>query len=84
VEGGLDWTTTDGLVDNAPDDSGALWKITVAPQVSLDHFFLSRPVLRAYVTYAGWSKAYRNAVGGIDYLDETSGFGFGVQMEAWW
>lgn len=84
MEGGVDWTDSDGRIDNAPDGSGALWKITVAPQVSLDRFFLSRPVLRFYVTYAGWSDAYQNTVGGIDYVGETSGLGFGVQMEAWW
>jgi maltoporin len=82
--GGVDWTDTDGHVDSAPDSSGALWKITVAPQVSLDRFFLSRPSIRVYLTYAGWADGYQGAVGGPDYVDRTDGLAFGIQMETWW
>ena len=84
LEGGVDYTDTDGRIDSAPDASGALWKFTVAPQVALDRFFFSRPVIRAYFTYGGWSDAFTGSVGGADYTDREHGAAFGVQMEAWW
>lgn len=56
----------------------------MAPQVSLGGRFLSRPVIRAFATYAGWGDDFEGQVGGTDYLTERSGFTYGVQMEAWW
>jgi len=35
--------------------------------VSLGNQFFSRPVLRAYITYAQWSDAFVGQVGGQDY-----------------
>lgn len=79
LEGGVDW------VEN--DDAGSsdfLYKLTLAPQVSLGGRFMSRPVLRAFVTYAHWGDDFVGQVGGNDYVSENDGFTFGVQMEAWW
>jgi maltoporin len=84
LEGGVDYTDTEGQIDAGPSDSGALWKVTVAPQVSLDRFFFSRPVIRLYFTYGGWNEAFRGYVGGADYADREQGAAFGIQMEAWW
>lgn len=78
-EGGVDYVD-----DSATDQSGSLWKLTVAPQVSLGGNFMSRPVIRAFVTYAGWSDDFRGEVGGLDYANETHGWTWGVQMESWW
>ena len=76
-EGGVDWVKDDS-------DSGNLFKLTLAPQVSLGNRFMSRPVLRAFVTYAHWSDAFVGQVGGNDYLNQNDGWTYGVQMEVWW
>ena len=76
------------LVDRVDDSALAthdyLYKLTVAPQMSLGNLFFSRPVIRAYVTYAGWGEGFKGRIGGIDYAQRTSGWAFGMQMETWW
>jgi maltoporin len=78
-EGGVDWATS-----SEGGEGGTLGKLTIAPQVSIGNEFFSRPVLRAYFTYATWTKGLRGEVGGLDYANETSGWTWGVQMESWW
>jgi maltoporin len=78
-EGGVDW-----VKDEAAGTSAPLYKLTLAPQVSLGGRFMSRPVIRAFVTYAKWGEDFVGRVGGNDYLNESSGLTYGVQMEAWW
>lgn len=79
LEGGVDW-----VKNNAQGTSDYLSKVTLAPQVSLANRFFSRPVLRAFVTYAHWGNDFRGQVGGNDYLTKNQGLTYGVQMEAWW
>jgi maltoporin len=52
--------------------------------LALGSEFFSRPVLRAFVTYAAWSDGLEGAVGGLDYANRNSGWTWGFQMEAWW
>lgn len=78
-EGGVDW-----VKDEQANDSGNLFKLTLAPQVSLGNRFMSRPVIRGFITYAHWSDDFIGQVGGNDYLTENNGFTYGVQMEVWW
>jgi len=78
-EGGVDW-----VKDEFAGTSGNLYKLTVAPQVSLGNRFMSRPVIRAFVTYAHWSDDFVGQVGGNDYLNQNDGWTYGVQMEVWW
>lgn len=78
-EGGVDW-----ISDTDPADGGTLGKLTIAPQVSLGNQFFSRPVLRAFLTYATWSDGLEGQIGGPDYAGKNSGFSWGVQMESWW
>jgi len=79
LEGGVDW------ISNSPSGQcGTLGKLTLAPQWSFGNEFFSRPVIRAFVTYAGWNEGMRGSVGGIDYADKTSGWSWGLQMETWW
>jgi maltoporin len=52
--------------------------------VSLGNRFMSRPVIRAFVTYAHWGNQFIGQIGGNDYAQETQGLTYGVQMEAWW
>jgi maltoporin len=78
-EGGVDW-----VKDEPARTSGNLYKFTVAPQVSLGGRFMSRPVIRAFVTYAHWSEVFVGQIGGNDYVSQDDGFNYGVQMEVWW
>jgi len=78
-EGGVDW-----LSETMAGDGGTIGKLTLAPQVSLGDEFFSRPVLRAFITYATWSDGLQGEVGGADYADRSSGWSWGVQMESWW
>jgi maltoporin len=75
----LDWTG-----DGSTGESGYLAKATLAPQISLSNFFMSRPVIRGFFTYAHWSDAYVGQIGGLDYAHHNQGYTTGVQMETWW
>src|SRR5438876_10184006 len=77
-EGGFDHTDSRGQYD------GWLRKFTIAPQLGAGRKFFSRPVLRAFLTYASWSDGLRGFVGGVPYLNRTSGLTYGVQAETWW
>jgi maltoporin len=63
---------------------GWLRKFTIAPQIGAGRQFFSRPVLRAFLTYANWSDGLRGFVGGIPFQNRTSGLTYGVQAETWW
>jgi maltoporin len=76
-EAGMDY------VDNDRGGSGTLGKITIAPQISPESKQMSRPVLRAFLTYAWWADDFEGGVGGSDYADELDGFTAGVQLETW-
>jgi len=75
---GMDYTGQEGL------DRGSLWKITLAPQISPLNRILTRPAIRAYVTYAHWSDAFAGSVAAVSYPDATQGLSLGLQMEVWW
>ena len=78
-EAGFDHTSSgSGLYD------GWLRKFTLAPQIGAGRKFFSRPVLRAFVTYANWSQGLEGFVGGPAFKNKTSGWNFGVQGETWW
>jgi maltoporin len=79
LEGGIDWASSQQL-----DTDGHLWKITLAPQISRGGKFFSRPVLRAFLTYAKWSEDFKGRVGGDAYESATEGWSYGLQAEAWW
>lgn len=78
-------------VDPELGDTMQLTKLTLAPQLAAKRGFFARPVLRAFITYAEWNDAARDAAtnpvaGGASgvYGMETSGLSFGLQAEAWW
>jgi len=77
-EGGFDHTHLRNQYD------GWLRKFTVAPQIGAGRKFFSRPVLRAFLTYANWSDGLRGFVGGIPFQNATNGLTYGVQAETWW
>ena len=79
LEGGFDHTrTSTGQYD------GWLRKFTIAPQIGAGRQFFSRPVFRAFLTYASWSDGLRGFVGGIPFQNRTNGLTYGVQAETWW
>jgi len=78
IEAGWDYTDTEGGA------KGSLWKATIAPQITPASHILSRPALRAFVTYAWWSDEFRGSVAENTYSDETEGLSAGLQMETWW
>jgi hypothetical protein len=54
------------------------------PQVAhVGRKFISRSVLRAFLTYANWSEGLRGLLGGVPYQNRTSGLTYGVQAEIW-
>ncbi|MFM2088454.1 MAG: hypothetical protein RLZZ237_3323 [Pseudomonadota bacterium] len=68
-----------------------LTKLTIAPQLAAGPSFWSRPVLRAYYTYAKWNKAAQAAAVADTALSSTGVFGgktngssMGFQVESWW
>jgi len=72
-------------VDNKNTNvSDYLFKFTVAPQVSLGRSFMSRPAIRAFVTWAHWGDGFVGQIGGPDYTTSNQGATWGVQMESWW
>jgi maltoporin len=80
LEAGADWTKSEPI-----GTEGHLWKVTFAPLIiSRGEKFFSRPQLRLYVTYAGWSDDFKGLVGGTPYEDDTRGLSYGLQAEAWW
>jgi len=79
LEGGVDW-----VKDEALASQGFLGKITLAPQISIDNRWNSRPVIRLFVTQAFWSDDFVGRVGGTDYATDKHGTSAGMQMEAWW
>lgn len=78
-EGGVDWVS-----ETANGNGGTLGKLTLAPQVSLGDQFFSRPVLRAFVTYAMWGNDLVGEIGGPDFAASDNGWSWGLQMESWW
>jgi maltoporin len=78
TEAGWDYTSQSGL------PGGSLFKLTVAPQITPELKFLSRPSLRAYATWAHWSDSFRGRVASVSYPDDVQGMAFGVQLESWW
>ena len=78
-EGGVDW-----VKDSSNNTSDYLCKLTLAPEVALGNTFMSRPAIRGFVTYAFWGDQFRGAIGGNDYVNDTQGLTYGVQMEVWW
>jgi maltoporin len=84
-EAGFDHTEGHVVTQNGtPYVDGWLRKFTLAPQIGAGRKYFSRPVLRAFVTYASWSNGFRGFVGGVPFQDRTSGLTYGVQAETWW
>jgi maltoporin len=80
-----------GFDTTKPEDADrrTLVKLTFAPAITAGKGYYSRPHLRAWVTYALWNDAAREAgvdSGGIynETNDKSGGATFGLQGETWW
>ena len=78
LEAGLDYTQQRDV------SSGSLLKLTLAPQITPKVGALSRPSLRAYVTWARWSDGFVGQVAPVLYGEASRGFAAGMQLETWW
>ncbi|MFC1766665.1 maltoporin [Planctomycetota bacterium] len=78
IEAGIDYT------ENNRSTAGTLYKLTVAPQITPEAKHLSRPALRAFVTYGYWTDGFVGHVGGSSYGDDNHGLNAGIQLETWW
>lgn len=78
LELGVDHTSVDG------GDEGELYKITIAPQLTPDAGFFSRPAIRMFLTYAAWSESFEGQVAPGEFGTDEEGITFGTQVEAWW
>ena len=77
-EMGIDYTNQKG------GDRGTLMKLTLAPQISPLNKILSRPALRAYLTYARWSDEFVGQVAPASFAEQNHGISAGLQVEVWW
>jgi maltoporin len=77
--------TEAGVSQYKPENASTarLTKVTIAPTLSIDNTFWSRPELRLYVTSAKWNKAAGNVTGNPAFANKTSGTSAGAQVE-WW
>jgi maltoporin len=78
TEVGWDYTSQGDL------PGGSLFKLTVAPQITPNLKFLTRPSLRAFATWAHWSDTFRGIVAPTTNPNAIQGAAFGVQFESWW
>ena len=60
-----------------------LTKLTLAPTLSIDDGFWSRPEFRLYATSAKWNSAAGNVTGQAAFAGKTSGTSYGAQVEFW-
>jgi len=77
------------LKSDSTPGTARLTKLTIAPTIALSRDFWSRPELRLFATYGKWNDAAIPALNafnnsGAVYGNDTSGFSYGVQLEAWW
>lgn len=79
------FVTEAGVSQYRPEggQTARLTKLTLAPTLSIDNSFWSRPELRLYVTSAKWNKAAGNVTGNSAFANKTSGTSAGAQVE-WW
>jgi maltoporin len=79
-ESGIDW------VDNQRIGAeGYVWKNTLALQFQDKPGYFERPVFRIFGTYANWSDELEGRVAtNSDFVNDTDGFIFGIQLEHWW
>ncbi len=78
TEAGMDYT------DQKDGMAGSLFKLTFAPQITPEMSVLSRPAIRAFVTFAWWTDGFRGQIGTPTHLTDTRGMSAGVQLESWW
>jgi maltoporin len=74
----------DYVNDQGNNVADSLFKLTIAPQITLGRHFMSRPAIRAFATWAHWGNGFVGKVGGPDYANTNQGWTWGVQTESWW
>jgi maltoporin len=77
TELGYDYTDKDEA------ESGSLFKVTIAPQITPQAKVFSRPSIRMFLTYAVWSNEFEGMVALPSYKKDNDGISAGVQVESW-
>lgn len=80
LEGAVDWV---GSKLNGYG-TGALFKGTVALELSPDWSFTAKPVCRLFFTAATWAKGLKGMVGGDAYKQNRGGYTIGASVDASW
>ncbi len=80
LEGSVDWTDT----KITGGGKAALFKGTVALEISPDWSFSAKPVLRLFGTAATWGDGFKGLVGGDTYKNSKAGYSVGAAVEASW
>jgi len=74
----------DHVIEGSGNYSGWLRKVTIAPELTSGRGYYSRPAVRLFVTYAGWTDGFKGQVGGPAFLNLKQGLTAGLQFENWW
>jgi sucrose porin len=71
--------------ENQPGNEikGGLVKATIAPTITFESGFWSRPQLRFFATYAKWDDGVKQLLEARGYRNGTDTLNFGVQAEVW-
>ena len=82
----LAWESGLDYIDNERIGAkGILWKNTLALQFQQRPGYFERPVFRLFVTHGTWSDDLKGAIAtNSEFMNHTSGFIFGLQVEAAW
>ena len=65
-------------------NDATLHKLTLAPQLTADKGYWTRPQIRLFATYAMWNDEAKGEIGEAVYAKEKNGFTTGAQLESWW
>lgn len=71
-------------LNNTKYTDSQLQKFTIAPTLTKDSQYFSRPQLRLFATYATWNEASKGKTASITYGSKTEGWSSGAQIEVWW
>lgn len=75
-------------ISNVVDESDGLgarnlWRVTVAPQISMSKGYFARPVIRAYYSRTQWNENNKTSASGTSAAADTSIDTLGFQTEVW-
>lgn len=75
-------------ISNVVDESDGLgarnlWRVTIAPQISMSKGYFARPVIRAYYSRTQWNESNQISAAGTSAAADKSIDSLGFQTEVW-